>query len=752
MADSEVKYFDYLPEYGRTLQQKLGRNVEIKKIEFWRRNGLSDVDSVTGGCRKFAEQALNALSGRDPDVINMRLKDKIEECENRDLIDRALSRKLHEIRKKGNNGVHQSVNAYDARMSLELLDDLLRFLLHKWEIDVTVPLEAQHDLATIFYAFTDEDAAKLNRKAKTAALISGDKKIEKETKKATEAVRNSTQEQATLFEEMAQSILRAQETLEKAGKMGLDKDARAKIAEMQEALFETCDKALDETAKRNSEANSVLEQAEQKIDEILSEEDYIHKLLSAGGILGKATDSQFEVMAFPRTAGAVTNVLALRGAAGTGKTLCLLAKLISDVRPNGQMSLAGMQEKKALFLCFNKSLAGYVRGLMKNYSDGALPIEVAHYDQFVNQLIKESPSWEFPHLSEYASNVRYSKKWSVIYSTEAENLVKEAMGLVAKQHPEQANAYYLKTSVLDNVQWVAEEIRWLDARYQNAAKAADDYPSAVRTGRAAKRRPNADIRRIILEIWSNYERLLAQNQRYTVEQTTKLLLKADSLPAYDSIAVDEVQDFTMASIRLILKFRRSDKSRLYISGDENQKIYQRDFNWNELDEGVHGYTITLQENKRNADAILRFAERLNGKKSTYAASCDNVHVSNKDDGALLGLINTLRAKTGHEQKTVVIGDMNKWEKLLKQSGIETKSAYMGSISEPGIYVISELTGKGLEFDNVIVDYDRIVGDDDAAEKRLRYVHFTRARRRLYIRYEGEPPALLKEYYPDFLPA
>ena len=128
----------------------------------------------------------------------------------------------------------------------------------------------------------------------------------------------------------------------------------------------------------------------------------------------------------------------------------------------------------------------------------------------------------------------------------------------------------------------------------------------------------------------------------------------------------------MASIRLILKFRRSDKSRLYISGDENQKIYQRDFNWNELDEGVHGYTITLQENKRNADAILRFAERLNGKKSTYAASCDNVHVSNKDDGALLGLINTLRAKTGHEQKTVVIGDMNKWEKLLK--------AYMSSVS------------------------------------------------------------------------
>ena len=59
-------------------------------------------------------------------------------------------------------------------------------------------------------------------------------------------------------------------------------------------------------------------------------------------------------------------------------------------------------------------------------------------------------------------------------------------------------------------------------------------------------------------------------------------------------------------------------------------------------------------------------------------------------------------------------------------------------------------GKGLEFDNVVVDYSWEISEDEEEEKRLRYVHFTRARKRLYIRYKGIPPKLLSKYYADFL--
>lgn len=37
MSGTSAAYFDYLPEYGKTLNHKLGRHVEIGKIDFWRK-------------------------------------------------------------------------------------------------------------------------------------------------------------------------------------------------------------------------------------------------------------------------------------------------------------------------------------------------------------------------------------------------------------------------------------------------------------------------------------------------------------------------------------------------------------------------------------------------------------------------------------------------------------------------------------------------------------------------------------------
>ena len=74
----------------------------------------------------------------------------------------------------------------------------------------------------------------------------------------------------------------------------------------------------------------------------------------------------------------------------------------------------------------------------------------------------------------------------------------------------------------------------------------------------------------------------------------------------------------------------------------------------------------------------------------------------------------------------------------------------GGILSPGLYVLGNLMGKGLEFDNVVVDYTHEISGDEEEEKRVRYVHFSRARTRLYIRHQGTPPRLLQKYYGDFL--
>ena len=283
----------------------------------------------------------------------------------------------------------------------------------------------------------------------------------------------------------------------------------------------------------------------------------------------------------------------------------------------------------------------------------------------------------------------------------------------------------------------------------SSEEATRSYPTAQRVGRGTKRNPSSAMKQIILEVWIELNKLLEANGRYTIEQATKRLLNSNSLPAYDAIAIDEVQDFSLLSIRLLLRFRRNDSSMIFLSGDENQKIYQRDFTWKELDEGLKGHTITLVKNMRNSSAIRCFSDRLLGKECPYEKARDKVHIEDADDSRIVELLRKL-SDPSRRETTVLISNKRTWEDALRSAGVPVAKVAPGDISRPGLYLLGDLMGKGLEFDNVVVDYAWEIGEDEEEEKRLRYVHFTRARKRLYIRYQGTPPKLLSDYYPDFL--
>ena len=77
---------------------------------------------------------------------------------------------------------------------------------------------------------------------------------------------------------------------------------------------------------------------------------------------------------------------------------------------------------------------------------------------------------------------------------------------------------------------------------------------------------------------------------------------------------------------------------------------------------------------------------------------------------------------------------------------------VGQITEPGLYIIPEFKTKGLEFDHVVIADAGDQGRELELEEKLRYVHFTRARKSLFVFYRHSPSDLLKRYYPDFLPA
>ena len=747
----EPRYFDYLSEYGNALEERLGIDGLTRRISVWRKQGLDDPDSVAVGCRKAAESIIDSLID-DKAMERVDFVEKIEYARDQGRIDTALFHKFNEVRKKGNLGAHgfETIKVIDARMTFELLDDILRALVVDLGIATGAPRTARIVNDELFLIRTEDEIASLRRTARTAALISGDPSIEKEARKTTTHIQNQQKEQGEQLAAFAE-LLQKVESIEKeygiAEEGSEEKDAEDQIFTRADALLG----ALRQSAQTTT---TMASRTERRVREILKEHDFVEKLLRGAG---KATDKQFEVMAFPRSANTTTNILQVAGGAGTGKTLCLIAKLIADVREDDQTSLFARKQKRGLFVCFNRGLAQHVRNLLDRFPEVAQVIEVTHYDEYVNQLVRVKPKEGYEHLVGYARDARYPREgkpgsyqyWKIIYDDEAIPLVGKAMAAISRKHPDKRRNYYLDNSDMKNTEWVQDEIQWLEARYDNPDAASRNYPTSSRTGRGTQRRPNETIRAVILEIWQAYLDLLEKERRYTIEQATKRLQASKSLPSYDAIAIDEVQDFSIRSIKLLLQLRVDDKSRVYISGDENQKIYQRDFTWKELDSNAHGHTIILKENKRNSEAIEAFANRLLGEKSTHEDACDKVFVLNAPEEKVIRVVERLR-EVAPSESVALISASQHWTERTRIAGLHPVNPRYGNILEPGFYLLGTKGGKGLEFDNVIIDYVQAIEEDEEAEARLLYVNCTRARKRLYIRYEGKPPALLDKVYPDFL--
>jgi len=742
MAESELRYFDYLADCGPALESALGLEGLSKQINHWRCIGMEFPGDALTGCRRVMETALRTLAHPLPNP-RISILDLIDYCEDEGIIDRSMALKCHDIRRRGNKGAHESVLAIDAKMVIELLDDFLRWNAERLGlIPVNVAVN-KRPVDSVFIVRADDEVKAMTRQARLAAALSDDKGIESRAQKVKRRVADYDDSRGSDLEKMAELIRQAEE-IGAAAKVRHDANAQ----KAQERLLEQCDRNLETLKADKKVIDNDLSAVDAEILEVLSEHDFVQKLLQGDK---HATEKQLDVMAFPRGSNAVTNILQIAGGAGTGKTLCLLAKIISEIKDKEQMSLFGQSRKKALFICFNKGLANYVRGILARYPEDVSGVEVAHYDEYINQLVRNCPKYGYEHLARYAKDARYRPAARIIYGSDDayKAMLKQAQETVAAKHPDRAGEYYLDSTKEDEFGWLEDELAWIEARFMSDEDIEARYPNAERIGRGTKHHPNERIRRMILEIRAELNRRLEAKDRYTIEQAAKRLFASSDLPKYDAIAIDEVQDFSLSSIRLLLRFRRNDNSRVFLSGDENQKIYQRDFTWKGLGEGVRGLTINLTENMRNSAAIRRFSDRLLGIDCSHALASRWVHVVNADDDRTIDLLRRL-ANPALGETTALISGKRIWPQRLASAGISAAQGVSGDICEPGLYIIGDLMGKGLEFDNVVVDYSRDVSEDEEAEKRLRYVHFTRARKRLYIRYQGEPPKLLAQYYADFL--
>lgn len=488
---------------------------------------------------------------------------------------------------------------------------------------------------------------------------------------------------------------------------------------------------------------------------IMTETDYLNAMLDG---TGTATPDQQAILEHPRR-GARSTLVRIKGEAGTGKTFCLLAKLLGEAGRYPRDPRDRWARQPVLFVCFNREMANYARRLLEPFPQAPL-IRVTTFDSLVvGQMLKHLEKNPRPATPD-------DPVPSVDYSLD---LVRAAMQEVAQRHPDERFKYYLDAADNRNVRWMADELSWLEASYGTETDAEVMYLSAAREGRGTSRRPGKAARSTILEVWLEHHRLLANANRFTVDQAVKELMDAPGLPRYNVIAVDEAQDLSVRSIQLLLKMRRDNRSRVYLSADEGQKIYQRNFLWKSLDADATGTTYTLRDNKRNCAAVRDFAERLRGGRGASMPLVDTsaVHLVHGDEEELLGLAADLARRD--DQTTMLVGGPE-WDAKLRAANVPVRNPLVREedrrrqspglqdvrareevdVTQPGLYVMSELKAKGLEFDNVIVPTLQPFADDDESERRLRYVHFSRARRELYVFLDEAEPTWLRTTYPDLL--
>ena len=139
----------------------------------------------------------------------------------------------------------------------------------------------------------------------------------------------------------------------------------------------------------------------------------------------------------------------------------------------------------------------------------------------------------------------------------------------------------------------------------------ESYRDVVRLGRKTRL---PEPQRVTL--WSIFERMraaLASRNMITYSAMFTKLAAAivqSKTPPFDSIVVDEAQDFGIAHLRFLSAIGANRPDALFFAGDLGQRIFQQPFSWLALGVDVRGRSRNLRVNYRTSHQIRMQADRL----------------------------------------------------------------------------------------------------------------------------------------------
>ncbi|WP_424686853.1 UvrD-helicase domain-containing protein [Halarcobacter ebronensis] len=438
------------------------------------------------------------------------------------------------------------------------------------------------------------------------------------------------------------------------------------------------------------------------------------------------------------------------GGAGTGKTVVAMhrAKYLAK-------SASFFNTKKILFTTFTKNLAIDIHeNLKKICNEETLSrIEVKNLDQWV---------YEFLSSQGYKSEIVYTSKTQKLWE----------------------NALAVKSDELDFSDTFFKE-EWERIIQPQSITTLDSYIRASRVGRGTK--VSRKQRKLIWEIFEEYRLLLTQNNYKepsdAMRDARKLIESGKLEEKYESIVVDEAQDFSTQAFKLLRSMVETTKNDMFIVGDAHQRIYGQKVILGQCGIEIRGRSKKLKLNYRTTDEIRKWAIALlsgetiddlddgidssNDYKSLYHGPKPQIEKFDnfeKEVEFLKQYIDKLRQEDETSRICIVARTQNlvdSYYKYLVNNGIKALKISRTSkddLSNTGIRVATMHRVKGLDFDHVIItsmnrdivplsidqisDEEKIEKERVLKEKSLVFVAATRAKKSLLVSSYGDNSSLL----------
>ena len=445
----------------------------------------------------------------------------------------------------------------------------------------------------------------------------------------------------------------------------------------------------------------------------------------------------------------------LLGGAGTGKTVVAMHKarwLASKNIRNGNLD-------RIMFTTFTRNLATDIRNnLTKICSPEELQIiDVQHLDGWVLNFLKGQglPVRVFDDNAKTAC-------WDMAMAME-------------------------DTSLCLDRRFYEEE--WKEVVLANGCNSLSDYISVRRIGRGTRLNRQNRVR-----IWPVFDALkseLRQRGLWEPEEAkqaaAELIKKSDCLQKYQSIIVDEGQDFDISSFKLLRALvGESHQNDLFIVGDPYQRIYGRPVVLGQCDIEIRGRSRKLRINYRTTEETRNWATAV--LKGLVFDDLDGGTESNNDYRSLLHgdeplikgfddpgeelkfLVKTIQqinSEQGSLSSTCITARtnkaINKLNLQLKEEGFDTRIINEKESDDPSDHSLRLATMhrvKGLEFDQVFIPglddsqmpfrFELEKKPDETSkdlfiqkERSLLHVAATRAKKRVVITYSGKPSSFIR---------